>query len=54
MAALKSATGLKRRIASLQAFAEARDRMLTLFFRMDFIDEATDEAWDAKRQELGV
>lgn len=32
----------------------ARDRMLTLFFRMDFIDEATDEAWDAKRQELGV
>jgi hypothetical protein len=32
----------------------ARDRMLTLFFRMGFIDEATDEAWDVKRRELGV
>jgi hypothetical protein len=32
----------------------ARDRMLTLFYRMQFIDAATDEAWDAKRQELGV
>jgi hypothetical protein len=38
-----------------EAFAEARcDRMLTLFYRMGFIEAATDLAWDAKRQELGV
>jgi hypothetical protein len=32
----------------------ARDHMLTLFFRMQFIDAPTDEAWDDKRRELGV
>jgi hypothetical protein len=32
----------------------ARDHMLTLFYRIGFIDEATDKSWDAKRQELGV
>jgi hypothetical protein len=32
----------------------ARDQMLELFHRMQFIDKATDEAWDAKRLELGV
>jgi hypothetical protein len=32
----------------------ARDHMLTLFYRMGFIDEATDKAWDVKRRELGV
>jgi hypothetical protein len=32
----------------------AREQMLTLFYRMGFIDEATDEAWDVKRRELGV
>jgi hypothetical protein len=32
----------------------AREQMLTLFFRMGFIDEATDEAWNVKRRELGV
>jgi hypothetical protein len=32
----------------------ARDRMLMLFYRMGFIDEATDECWDAKREEVGV
>lgn len=32
----------------------AREHMLVLFYRMGFIDEATDEAWDVKRQELGV
>ncbi len=32
----------------------ARDQMLTLFHRMQFIDSPTDEAWDAKRLEYGV
>ncbi len=32
----------------------ARDRMLVLFHRIGFIEEATDEAWDARREELGV
>ena len=32
----------------------ARDFQLELFHRMGFLDEPTDEAWDAKRKELGV
>jgi hypothetical protein len=32
----------------------ARDRMLMLFYRMQFIDAPTDDAWDEKRKELGV
>jgi hypothetical protein len=32
----------------------ARDYMLTLFYRMQFVDAATDEAWDEKHQQLGV
>jgi hypothetical protein len=32
----------------------ARDRMLELFHRIGFIVAATDEAWDKKREELGV
>jgi hypothetical protein len=32
----------------------ARDLMLTLFYRMQFIDAPTDKAWDEKRRELGV
>jgi hypothetical protein len=32
----------------------ARDRMLVLFHRIGFIVEATDEAWDEKRREVGV
>jgi hypothetical protein len=32
----------------------ARDHMLILFYRMQFIDAPTDEAWEAKRLELGV
>ena len=32
----------------------ARDQLLVLFHRMQFIDEPTDEAWDAKRRVLGV
>lgn len=32
----------------------ARDFQLKIFFRMGFISAPTDEAWNAKRKELGV
>jgi hypothetical protein len=32
----------------------AREQMLMLFYRIGFIEEATNEAWDVKRRELGV
>jgi hypothetical protein len=32
----------------------AREQMLMLFYRIGFIEEGTNEAWDVKRRELGV
>ena len=31
-----------------------RDQQLEIFYRMRFINAPTDEAWDAKRAELGI
>lgn len=44
----------KKRLGPSRLCRGARDFQLTVFYRMGFIEAATDEAWNKKRKELGV